>query len=115
MKLTVTSGGVPPGSYTARLTAVERVQNEQYGPGLKLVFTVTAGKYSGQRSARTTGSEPTPRNSLGRMLSGMLGRPLTPNEEVDIDDLIGREYLIVVAATDTGATRVETAVLPPSE
>jgi hypothetical protein len=76
MKLPVSAGGIPVGSYTAKLTAVENVTNETYGAGLRLVYTVTGGKCAGQKTARTTGCLPTPRNALGKMLGGMLGRPV---------------------------------------
>jgi hypothetical protein len=47
------------------------------------------------------------------MLAGMTGKPLVPGEKVDLASFVGRNFLIVVAATDNGATRVETVAAPP--
>lgn len=113
MRLVVSAGGVPAGSYRAKLVGVEQIVNDQYGPGLRFSFAVSEGPHAGLRAWRTTGCVPTPANSLGKLLSGMLGRPLALDEELDTSGLIGREYLIVIVATERG-TRVETAVQPAS-
>jgi hypothetical protein len=115
MRLQVTPGGVPPGSYTARLADVENVIHEQYGPGLKFTFAVQKGQHLGMKVSRTTSCAPSPRNALGKLLSGMLGRPLTVDEEIELEDLIGRDYLVVVAATEGGGSRVETVVTLPTD
>jgi hypothetical protein len=112
MKLTVKPGAVPPGSYRAHLAAVESTQHDQYGPGLRFVFVVADGLFAGLEAGRTTGCVPTPRNALGRLLAGLLGRNLTIDEDVELEELIGRDYLIVVAETETGGSRVEAVSVP---
>jgi hypothetical protein len=101
--------------YLAKLTGVEPVTNDQYGPGLRFKYSVAKGPLAGQSVARTTGCAPSPKNSLGKLLSGMLGRALSLDEEIEVDDIIGREYMIVVGVTDSGGTRVETATPPPTD
>lgn len=106
MKLTVTASGLPPGSYKAKLVKVEPTEHAEYGPGLRWAFAVADGPHADRLAARTTGCYPTAQNALGRMLAGMLGRPLTVDDEVDVDDLIGREFVIAVEATENGGTRI---------
>jgi hypothetical protein len=101
--------------YAARLLGIEPVTNEQYGAGLRFTFQILKGPYAGQKAARTTGCSPSLKNSVGRLLSGMLGRTLNLDEEIEADDLIGRDYMIVVGATETGGTRVETATPLPTD
>ncbi len=115
MRLKVSSGAVPPGMYHAKFLGVEAVTNDQYGAGLKFTFQVVRGPHSGQKVARTTGCSPSLKNSLGRLLSGMLGRSLSLDEEIDDNDLVGREYMIVVGTTESGGCRIETATPPPTE
>jgi hypothetical protein len=101
--------------YAAKLLAVEPVTNDQYGAGIKFTFQVVRGPHAGQKVARTTGCSPSLKNSLGKLLSGMLGRTLSIDEEVEVEDLIGREFMVVVAITESGGCRVETATPPPTD
>jgi hypothetical protein len=110
MLLKVTSGSVPVGNYAAKLTAVDKINHAEYGPGLKFSFEVLKGPQAGQKVSRTTGLSPTPRNAAGKLLSSMLGRTLTLDEQVNVADLIGREFFVIVGAGQGESTRVETAV-----
>ena len=74
---------------------------------------MTAGKLKGEQTSRIVAAKPTLRNSFGKMLSAMLGRALQKGEKIDIDPLIGRSFTIMVAATESGATRVEAAMPAP--
>jgi hypothetical protein len=109
--VTVKEVGAPPGDYLGQLETIEDTNHLEYGAGLRFVFTVTVGAYSGRKVSRFTQAEPTPNNNLGKMLAGLLGRPLKSDEEVDLDHFIGREYHLVVEATEKGSTRVS-AVSP---
>jgi hypothetical protein len=113
MLLRVSAGAVPPGTYFAKLLAVEPVTSDQYGNGIRFSFQVAKGQYAGQKVSRTTGCTASPKSSLGKLLSGMLGRALNLDEEVEVNGLLGREYLIVVGVTEGGGSRVETATPPP--
>jgi hypothetical protein len=111
--LTVSSGGVPVGNYTGTFAGVEaQPENKEkgYGPGMRWKFAIDNGPYAGQVASRVTGPKPTPKNGCGKMLSGLLGRALKDGEQLDPDQLIGRRYMIVVAASQGGGTRVEAVV-----
>jgi len=115
--LTVSSGGVPAGSYTGRFTGTEEVPanpEKRFGAGLRWRFVVDVGPYEGQMVSRVTGPAPSVKNSCGKMLSGVIGRALKENEQIDPDTFIGKRYMLVVAAGQEGGTRVE-AVIPMPE
>jgi hypothetical protein len=114
MLLLVSSGGPPPGNYTASFAGVEPVTNDQYGAGLRWKFQILYGPQAGQIASRTTGTNPTMKNGCGRILAGLLGRELQVGEQIDISLLVGRTYLIVVQTAENGGTRVETVVQSPS-
>jgi hypothetical protein len=86
----------PSGDYLAVLRAVELTQHEQFGPGLRFLFSVSDGPWTGEVAGRLTGRRPRPGNACGRLLAELLGRPLEPNEVVDIDAMIGPRYRIAV-------------------
>ena len=112
--LTISAGGVPAGAYPARFTSVEPTPPDPakgYGPGLKWSWEVLTGPQAGQKASRTTTANPSPKNAAGKIISGLLGRPLQTGENVDVGSLIGRTYLIVVAEGQTGGTRVESVTL----
>jgi len=96
MKLSVSSGGVPVGSYRAKFLGVEPTQND-YGEGLRWKFQVIGGPHAGLAIARTTGKCPTPKNAAGKILSGLSGNPLTVGVEFDLATYVGKDYLVSVA------------------
>ncbi len=110
--LKVTTGGVPAGSYLARFTGYEETTTE-YGDGLRWQFEPISGPYKGSKTSRITSQNPTMKNACGKILSGLIGKPLTPDQDIDLDSLIGKSYLIVVTNTETGGTRVDTVSPPP--
>ena len=113
MKLTIVNSGPPPGNYTAKFVAVEESHHDEYGDGLRWEFSVTNGEHAGKTASRVTATTPTARNNCGTVLAGLLGRSVKPDEEIDIDLLVGRTYLIVVAETKGGGTRVESIIPQP--
>ncbi|MFO1044790.1 MAG: hypothetical protein U0941_23710 [Planctomycetaceae bacterium] len=112
MKLTV-SGGVPEGSYLAKFTKVEPTTNA-YGDGLKWTWEITSGAYSGQTASVTTSDSPSPKNRCGKIVSGMLGKPLTTGEELDTNSLIGQTFLIFVRKGDSGGSYVDSVTKAPT-
>jgi hypothetical protein len=106
MKVTVSSGSVPPGTYLATLAAIEETAHEEYGAGLRFSFTIVGGPYNNWKLCRTTGRVPSLTNSLGKMLSQLLAYAIKLDEEIDVDQLVGRQYQVVVEATPTGGSRV---------
>jgi hypothetical protein len=115
--LTVSSGGVPVGNYTGTFAGLEpQPENKEkgYAAGLRWKFVINAGLHSGQTASRISSATPTPRNSCGKMLSGLIGRALKEGEQIDPDQYIGKPYMIVVAAGQQGGTRVEAIVPIPA-
>ena len=49
------------------------------------------------------------------MIAGIIGRQPTAGEEVDLAAFIDKDFLIVVAPTDSGGSRVETVIAAPSD
>ncbi len=118
-KIVVQSAGVPAGSYLAKYTGVEAQPADPLrgmGEGLRWAFEITNGPNAGKKTSRITGIAPTPGNACGKVLSGLLGKPLATGDEIDLDALVGKSYLVVVGAgPNGGATRVESVTLPPQQ
>lgn len=110
--LKVSAGGVPAGSYLARFVGLETTTND-IGEGLRWIFEVTAGPHTGAKASRITSPSPTLKNACGKMLAGVTGRGLAPEESVNLDAFLGRIYLVVVVNTDSGATRIDSVSPPP--
>ena len=110
MKLTVKAGGIPAGSYIAKLLGVEQKQTA-YGDGLLWQFEVVSGPNAGAKVSVMTGLEPTAQNKCGRILSGITGKPLSVGQDIDLATYFGKSYLIVVEKNDKGSriTAVSTA------
>lgn len=116
MKLTMGESkfGVPNGSYRARFIGVkerEPMPGSDYGPGLEWSFEVIDGPQAGRVTSRTTGTQPSTKNSCGRMLNGLAGGAVPAKGEVDLEQFVGRAYLIMVGPNQAGTgTRVETVM-----
>lgn len=112
MRLRVSDATVPAGSYTAQFAGVEPKKHKEFGDGLCWKFRITQGPQMGKTALRFTGPTPSPKSACGRMVSGLVGRALEPDEEIDIANFVGKTYLIVVdQVKEDGMTRVE-AVTP---
>ena len=111
MRLKVSDASVPPGNYTAQFSNLETTQHKEYGDGLCWKFRISQGPQTGKTALRFTGRTASPNSACGRIVAGLLGRPLEPDEEIDVDSYVGKTYLIVVEQAQNGMTRVE-AVTP---
>jgi hypothetical protein len=108
--MTMSTGGVPVGEYTATFAGIEPQGanvEKGYGAGIRWKFTIDAGVQQGQTAARITSPTPTLRNSCGKMLSGLIGRPLADRESADPNSCLGKRYRILVGAGQGGGTRIE--------
>jgi hypothetical protein len=112
MKLLVSQGGAPPGSYLARFESVEAVTND-FGDGLKWWFEIVGGPHAGCKTSGITARKPTLKNSCGKLVSGILGTPLSNDMEIDLAAYFGQQFLVVVAQGKTGGTYVSAVTRPP--
>jgi hypothetical protein len=116
MKLKVSGGSVPAGAYTAKFIGIESIPADpvrDYGEGIRWQFEILSGPYKGGRTSRITTAIPSLKNACGKMLQGISGKNLASGDEIDVETFVGHNFLIVVQATESGATRVETASAPP--
>ena len=113
MKLTLSSGSVPPNSYHAKFVGVEAVEANQYGPGLRWIFEITAGPHSGSRVSRMTGAVPTLKNGCGKLLMALSGKN-TVGETVDLTAFVGKPYLIIVVQRPEGGTSLDNVCSLPA-
>jgi len=112
MKLVVSSGGVPAGSYLTKFVGLESITND-FGPGLSWEWEVLNGPHAGQTVRRITTVTPTSKNACGKILSGVIGKSLAVGEELDLSKYVGKTYLVVVGETDRGGSRVESVTPAP--
>ena len=114
MLLKVGTGGPPAGTYNAKFVGVKETTHEKWGPGLQFQWEILGGPLAGKIASRTTGTTPTQKNGCGKMLVALAGRPIIAGEEFDPQTYVGQAFMIVVAETDSGGTRVETAIQAPA-
>jgi hypothetical protein len=107
-KIVITEAGAPPGQYVAQFLGIKDTQHVEFGPGLCFEFQVAAGEYAGRKVSRITSDQPTLGNAAGKMLAGLFGRALEKDQELDPDQLVGREYVVTVEQGPSGGCRVST-------
>src|SRR5437773_10802031 len=74
MKLTLSSGSTPPGSYLAKFVGTEQAEANEYGAGIRWQFEIVSGTLAGTKIGRTTGDKPTLKNACGKMRTGISGK-----------------------------------------
>ena len=106
------ASGAPAGAYTAVFAGVEpKEATGEMGPGYTWRWRIATGAHTGKSVQRITGQSPSPSNACGRILSAIAGKTLGEGEDFRLEDYIGKSYMVVVQATPSGGTRVETAVI----
>lgn len=113
MKLTLSSGSTPPGSYLAKFVGTEQTEANEFGAGIRWQFEIASGALAGTKIGRTTGDKPTLKNACGKMLTGISGKT-TVGETVELAQYIGNVYLIIVGPRPEGGTSLESVTLPPT-
>ena len=82
------------GSYEAVFTRYEQDEME-FGPVYKLYFHITNDEvYEGKELSRLVSQKFNPKSNLFQTVQGLLGRPIRPGEEIDLDDLLGRPCVL---------------------
>jgi hypothetical protein len=106
-----TKFGAPQGLYRAKFLGVEPKDHPEYGPGCEWQFEILEGDYRGKVITRTTGTEPSLKNSCGRMLTQLTGGAIALDQEFDHVQYVGRVYQVMVESNSTGnGTRVGTVM-----
>jgi len=91
--ITVGAAGLPAGEYEATFQGWSDVPpNDRlgYGPAIRLVWQLA----NGQLATRFCTNTPTAGNITGRLIQGLIGRPLVPGEAIDLNACVGRKYRI---------------------
>ena len=108
------SSGVPVSSYRVKFVKWEQSVHDQYGDRVMFVFVVIGGSEDGEETYRFTSAKLTQKTALGKIASGMAGRKLKKGDDFNPDDYVGKQYLAIVAETESGSTRVE-SLLPVND
>jgi hypothetical protein len=115
LQFQVSAGGstVPAGMYKATFAGVEETPpHPEYGRGVRFKFKVVGGDHDAEEATVICGIEKaaSPKNRLGRVLGGLIGKPVAPGETITIDQYVGKQFLIQVepAPGGNGSTRVGT-------
>jgi len=67
----------------------------EHGPVFKLFFKITNDEeYEGKEVSRLVSQKFNPKSNLFQTVQGLLGRPIRPGEEIDLDDLLGRPCVL---------------------
>jgi hypothetical protein len=106
----MSAGGIAPGTYVATFAGIDPQPADPargYGPGIRWKFTISEGPLAGQTASRITPPSPTLRNACGKMLAGLIGRPLADRESADPSMYLGKRYTVTVAAGQAGGSRIE--------
>ena len=108
MQFTMSSGGIPAGSYRARFVAAAPHDDnvEKYGPGVMLTWQVTDGEQIGNETTRICSAKMTARTALGKFAVALKGGPIAPGEPFSFDNYAGVTGNVLVEATDNGGSRV---------
>lgn len=110
MEFTVSSGGLPPGAYSAQFVGVEPYleNQEKFGPGCSLKFRVVAGEHAGSEASRICSQKLTPKSSLGKFAVALKGSAIAAGERFNFASYVGTQGTILVEATDNGGSKITT-------
>ncbi len=100
MLYTITNSfeGLTPGNYPASFVGVSKIETQK-GEALRWAFTTDDGKTI---SGLTDAAKPTVKNKLGRWLCALAKAPLQAGTQVEPSDYIGKKYILIVSAHESG-------------
>jgi hypothetical protein len=110
---------LPNNSYFAEFVNVEPFANDKVKDKLKWKWKVVAGPHTGREATALTDVKLTPHTQAGRLLGGLVGRPLVPCEDVGalwntLQSAVGKRFMVVVASGPKGGkASVQSVTLPP--
>lgn len=110
MEFIVSSGGLPPGAYSAQFVGAEPYteNQEKYGPGVSLKFRVTAGEHAGEEASRICAAKLTPKSSLGKFAVALKGSAIAAGESFNFASYVGSNGTILVEQTENGGSKITT-------
>jgi hypothetical protein len=98
---------VPSGEHRVRfLFCEESGGSSEFGPAVRWVFEVLAGPDKGLRVSALTGRKFSQSTAAGKLLSQLLGCPLSSGR-VDLRDIEGQRFQAVVVSAGAGAKVAE--------
>lgn len=104
------------GEYPARLVGVYDETHEKFGVRLRWEFEIVRGEHTGRRLQCYTGTSTGLKSKIRPWLQALLGRPLSDNEDIDTDTLVGKYCILSVhrkMREDGSETNIVADVLPP--
>jgi len=108
---------VSSGEHRVRFLFLEEAEgNTEYGPAVRWVFEVCSGPDSGLRVSTLTSRKFAPSTAAGKLLSQLLGSPLSGGS-VDLRQFEGREFvaLVVAAGSSTKVSEVRPLTAPTAD
>ena len=102
-----------PGDYRAKFTGYEEDEGE-HGPFVKLFFELLDEEHAGKILTGIAYTKFNPMSKLFAWTQALLGRPIEDGEEIDLDDLVGRECMLDIEhrKTERGTFERVVAVRP---
>ena len=98
---------VSPGEHRVRFLYCEEADgNAEFGPAVRWVFEVCEGSESGLRVSTLTGRRFSQSTAAGKLLSQLLGCPLSSGR-VDLRDIEGQRFQAVVVSAGAGSKVAE--------
>ena len=110
---------LPPNAYYASFQKVEPFANEKVSGKLRFCWDVVSGTHKGRIATALVDANLTPQTHAGRLIGGILGRPLVPGESVGelwiaLQKAIGTRFMVTVSAGPKGGKpSVQSVSLPP--
>ena len=110
---------LPPNAYYAAFTGVEPFSNEKVSGKLRFSWEVVSGTHKGRIATALADANLTAQTHAGRLIAGILGRPLVPGESVGelweaIQRAIGTKFMVTVSPGPKGGKpSVQSVSLPP--
>jgi len=108
------AASVPVGQYAAAFAGFNPCDTE-FGPKLRLMWTITSGELQGQTASTLVGipkGKLNPQHTLYHFAIAFLNRQLAEGEAIDFNQFVGTPGTVIVSPTQTGKSTKVTAFLP---
>lgn len=103
----------PAGKYHMRLIARLEIAGNFNSPAYRWVLQVEGSEFHGNQISKVTGRELKDGESLAKLVCSFYGKPIEVGASIDIDELLGKLYLVSVITTKSGASSIES--ITPAE